>query len=98
LFDYVAAELAHGALTFAALDAYKRDVYLSLFASVCLLPGVEQFARAARRNFDRLGLAPPPRTGATSGWRRTSITCAHGSTPSSPRKTRSTTSRTPSPI
>lgn len=57
LFAYVSRELAQGAISAATLDSYKRDAYLGLFARVELVPGVERFARAARSQFGKLGLA-----------------------------------------
>ena len=57
LFAYVSKELAHGTISAAILDGYKRDAYLGLFARVDLVPGVERFMSAARSKFGKLGLA-----------------------------------------
>jgi beta-phosphoglucomutase len=56
-FGFVATELAHGSVCADDLAVYKHELYLHLFENVPLVYGAQDFLRAARASFKKLGLA-----------------------------------------
>lgn len=56
-FEFVAKSLAGENATAGEMDAFKRQVYLTLFENVTLVTGVWEFLPHARYTFRKLGLA-----------------------------------------
>lgn len=56
-FEFVADQLALGRASCEEMESYKRQEYSHIFETVELVPGVVDFINAARKKYNRIGIA-----------------------------------------